>query len=130
MNSILFILYVRDQQAARDFYAKALNLQPTLDVPGMTEFTLLNGAKLGLMPSKNIAKLITPPLPDPASGDGIPRCEVYFYVNDPASYIKRALAAGAKPVNPLQHRDWGDNAGYVADMDGHVVVFATALPRD
>jgi uncharacterized glyoxalase superfamily protein PhnB len=130
MNSILFILYVRDQQAARDFYAKALDLQPTLDVPGMTEFTLLSGAKLGLMPSKNITKLITPPLPDPASGDGIPRCEVYFYVNDPAAYIERALAAGAKLVNPLGDRDWGDRAGYVADLDGHVVVFATSLARD
>jgi uncharacterized glyoxalase superfamily protein PhnB len=80
-----------------------------------------------LMPEKNIAKIISPPLPDPNSANGIPRCEVYLYVKNPAAYISRALTAGGKMVNELQARDWGDRAGYVADLDGNVVVFAEKI---
>lgn len=127
MNEILFILYVKDQQRSRDFYSKVLGLQPTLDVPGMTEFKLLNGAKLGLMSEKNIAKIISPPLPDPSAANGIPRCEVYLYVENPSTYLARGLEAGAKMVNEFQVRDWGDRAGYLADEDGNVLVFAEKI---
>ena len=49
-----FILYVSDQQRSRDLYAVLLDLDPVLDVPGMTEFDL-GGCKLGLMPEEGIA---------------------------------------------------------------------------
>lgn len=124
MKNVIFILYVKDQAASREFYSATLGIKPVLDVPGMTEFELFSGVKLGLMPEKNIAKLISPPLPDPSSANGIPRCEVYLYVENPAEYIARGIAAGAQVVNALSPRDWGDNAGYIADLDGNVVVFA------
>jgi catechol 2,3-dioxygenase-like lactoylglutathione lyase family enzyme len=50
MRYAMFILYVRDQQTSRDFYARTLGLEPVLDVPGMTEFQLTDSAILGLMP--------------------------------------------------------------------------------
>lgn len=40
-----FILYVADQARSRDFYRTVLATEPTLDVPGMTEFDL-GGCKL------------------------------------------------------------------------------------
>ena len=127
MKNIIFILYVKDQALSRDFYSKTLGIKPTLDVPGMTEFELFSGVKLGLMPEKNIAKIISPPLPDPSSGNGIPRCEVYLYVEIPAEYIARGIAAGGKLVNELSPRDWGDNAGYISDLDGNVLAFAKKI---
>lgn len=119
-----FILYVKDQPAARDFYAAALGLAPVLDVPGMTEFVLGSGCKLGLMPENGIAKIISPALPHPSGAGGIPRCELYLLVDAAEKYMERAMHAGARLVSPLAPRDWGHAAGYVADADGHVIAFA------
>ncbi|MRR09487.1 glyoxalase [bacterium] len=123
MTQPLFVLYVADQARSREFYRKVLALEPALDVPGMTEFDL-GGCTLGLMPEKGIAKILGHAVPDPASGGGIPRCELYLTVAAPQAYCDRALAAGAKLVSPLSQRGWGDHVVYLADPDGHIVAFA------
>ena len=51
------ILYVEDQDRARTFYIALLAIQPSLDVPGMTEFDL-GGMTLGLMPQDDILQLL------------------------------------------------------------------------
>jgi len=118
------ILYVADQGKSRDFYAAALNLAPSLDVPGMTEFRLNGGCVLGLMPEKGIKSLLGNKLPDPSLGAGVPRAELYLTVADPASYHARALAAGAMEISPLKPMNWGDTAAYSLDPDAHVLAFA------
>ena len=42
MNIEMFevILYVKNQQISREFYTKVLGMEPTLNVPGMTESQL------------------------------------------------------------------------------------------
>jgi uncharacterized glyoxalase superfamily protein PhnB len=127
MNAFEFILYVADQQRSKKFYADVLQLQPSLDVPGMTEFTLADNLKLGLMPENGIAKIITPATQHPSSGNGVPRCELYLHVDDVNAAMERAQKAGAKEVNPAADRDWGDCVGYVADPDGHIIAFAQKL---
>lgn len=121
-----FILFVQDQGRSRDFYEVVLGLTASLDVPGMTEFDLGNGCKLGLMPEAGIARIITPELPHPSTGAGIPRAELYLLVESASSYCERALAAGAKLVSPLTPRNWGHTVGYFSDPDGHVLAFAEA----
>ncbi|HNR56617.1 MAG TPA: VOC family protein [Flavobacteriales bacterium] len=123
-----FILYVKDQQGSRDFYARLLGLDPTLDVPGMTEFDL-GGCKLGLMPEEGIARMITPAMPHPAQAHGVPRCELYLMVADLPAALDRASSAGASLVAPAADRDWGHRVAYFADPDGHVLAVASALPR-
>lgn len=76
------ILYVADQQASTEFYAYVLDMEPTLNVPGMTEFSLSETCVLGLMPEAGIKKLLGTNLPDPATARGIPRAEVYLLVDD------------------------------------------------
>ena len=127
--NLIFILYVADQARSREFYKKILALAPSLDVPGMTEFDL-GGCRLGLMPEKGIATILGGSVPDPARGNGVPRCELYLAVDAPQSYCDRALACGAKLVSPLARRGWGDDAVYLADPDGHIVAFARVLTRD
>ena len=119
----LFILYVKDQDESTRFYTTVLDRQPTLHVPGMTEFTLLDGCKLGLMPSKGIKRLL-PEMPDPAQADGVPRSEVYLIVPDAAGFHRRALEAGAIELSGLTERAWGDMVAYSMDRDGHVLAFA------
>ena len=122
-----FILYVKDQQRAKEFYRAVLRIGPSLDVPGMTEFQLVNGASLGLMPSANIKRLLGDKLPDPANADGIPRAEIYLLVESPGEYHARALAHGATELSPMQDRDWGHRAAYSLDPDGHVIAFAEEI---
>lgn len=116
-----FILYVADQKAAAAFYERVLVVEPRLDVPGMTEFDVA-GAVLGLMPAAGIKKLLGDALPEP--GPATPRAEVYLVVDEPGEYHRRALKAGAKELSPLKRRDWGHEAAYSLDLDGHVLAFA------
>ena len=63
-------------------------------------------------------------LPDPARARGVPRCELYLVTPAPAAAHARAIAAGASELSPLQPRDWGHDAAYSLDPDGHVLAFA------
>lgn len=119
-----FILYVADQARSASFWAAALERAPILDVPGMTEFALGDGAVLGLMPEAGIRRLLGERLPDPSRGGGAPRAELYVHVADPAAAHARALRAGATELSAPAPRDWGAVVGYCLDPDGHVLAFA------
>jgi catechol 2,3-dioxygenase-like lactoylglutathione lyase family enzyme len=123
-----FILFVEDQSASASFYRRVLGVAPRLDVPGMTEIELGAGAVLGLMPASGIRRLLGLGA-GAARTDAFARAELYLKVDDPAAYAARALAAGARELSPLAARDWGDEAAYVADLDGHVVAFARTVTR-
>lgn len=119
------ILYVGDQAESARFYARMLGFEPQLDVPGMTEFRLNDGAVLGLMPEAGIKRLLGNAIGDPATARGAPRAELYLRVSDAEGAYACAIAAGARALSPVTPRDWGERVGYVADPDGHVVAFAS-----
>ncbi len=121
------ILYVRDQDASTEFYQKLFRQKPDLHVPGMTEFNLSAFCKIGLMPNSGIAKILEDKTPHPDSGNGIPRCELYFLVGDIQREFDNALACGAKPISPILDRNWGDRVCYFADPDGHIIAFAEKI---
>ena len=124
MNEIEFIIYVKDQQKSKWFYENVLQISPSLNVPGMTEFKLADNVKLGIMPESGIAKIISTHLPHPKDGNGIPRCELYLKVKNPTEYITKGIELGGKEISKLQNRDWGDKVGYISDIDGHILAFA------
>ena len=117
------ILYISNQEKSTQFYTELLEKQPTLNVPGMTEFKLNKFTKLGLMPEKNIATILTN-MPNAELANGIPKCELYLFVNDVKKTFNKALKLGAKEINLPQERDWGDFVGYVSDFDGNILAFA------
>lgn len=124
MEKVEFILYVHDKKVASSFYASVLNKKPFNDNEGITEFELGDSCVLGLMPEDGIAKILQPIMPHPSQASGTPRCELYLYVDNPQEYLERAFAAGAVLISANKLRDWGDEVGYCADPDGHVVAFA------
>lgn len=124
MKEIEFILYVANQEKSKHYYQQLLEITPSLDVPGMTEFELTNCVKLGLMPENGIAKILTGKVPHPNQGNGIPRCELYLKVENAEEYIKRGIHFGGKEISGLKNRDWGDKVGYISDLDGHIIAFA------
>ncbi len=127
MKHAMFIIYVSDQQASRDFYTKVLGEEPVLDVPGMTEFNLTDGSSFGLMPETGIQRLLGDVLPDPAFATGRLRAEIYLVVDDPQQCLQRAVEAGAQLLSECQDRNWGHCAGYCLDVDGHVLGFGAPL---
>lgn len=118
------ILYVSDQSVSRTFYSEVFEIEPTLDVPGMTEFQLTPTFRLGLMPSEGIVKLLEHRIPHPNQAEGIPRCELYLFTLEPEKLLKRMEEFGGRIISHLQKRDWGDEVGYGLDPDGHVLAFA------
>lgn len=122
-----FILYVANQESSSRFYEAIFRTKPTLEVPGMTEFTLSETLKIGLMPNAGIAKIITPRTVHPEKGNGIPRCELYFYVENLELEYQNALQAGAKIISGIENRNWGDRVCYFADLDGHIIAFAEKI---
>ena len=119
------ILYVRDQEESKNFYSTLLNFEPILHVPGMTEFKLSDEHILGLMPEKGIINLLGDKIPDVMKGNGIPRVEIYFRVENPAVFHKKAIELGAKEISPLLKRNWGDDVAYSMDFDGHIIAFSS-----
>ena|SRR5690554_1661977 len=96
------ILYGK-RQASTDFYTKLFHKNPELSVPGMTEFKLAENCKLGLMP--RIAKILSGKTPHPEQGNGIPRCKLYFYVENIKQEFDNATKIGAKLISPIEDRD-------------------------
>jgi uncharacterized glyoxalase superfamily protein PhnB len=121
------IFYVNDQQKSAEFYQNIFRQNPDLNVSGMTEFVIAENCKLGLMPNKSIAKILMDKLPNPELGNGIPRCELYLYVDDIELEFQNAIKSGAKLISSIQNRDWGDKVCYFSDLDGHVIAFAEKL---
>ena len=121
------ILYVSNQEKSKDFYAKIFRKGPDLHVSGMTEFILSDSCKLGLMPNNGIAKILKDKMPNPETGTGIPRCELYFYVENIESEFNNALENGALLISPIEDRNWGDKACYFSDSDGHIIAFAQKI---
>ena len=49
----------------------------------------------------------------------------YLYVDDVDEVFKRAIAAGATLVLPVEDQEWGDRTGGLQDPVGHVWYIAT-----
>lgn len=124
---IEIILYVSDQEASSIFYEKILRRKPDLNVPGMTEFIVSENCKIGLMPNKGIAKILADKTPHPDSGNGIPRCELYLYVDNTQYEFDNAINCGAKLISPITEMNWGDRVCYFSDPDGHILAFAERI---
>jgi PhnB protein len=69
----------------------------------------------------------------PRSYGGSP-VQLYIYVADTDDVVRRAVAAGAKIIDPVEDRDWGDRCGGIEDPYGHVWFVGTPLkdvpPKD
>ena len=121
------IYYVKSQTEATEFYSKVLAIEPTMNVPGMTEFTLSDGTKLGFMPEEGIRKLLGEKCPAPTDGGVALRAEIYLMVKDATQYHARAIDNDATELKPFQMMPWGQEVAYSLDADGHVLAFAEQM---
>jgi PhnB protein len=61
----------------------------------------------------------------PPQLDGSSSVVIYVYLEDVASVIDRAVAAGARVLIPVTNAFWGDRVGRIIDPSGHVWNVAT-----
>lgn len=123
-ENIMIILYVKNQEESKWFYEKLFRFKPTLDVPGMTEFHLTNNVTLGLMPEDGIVRILENKIQNPKEAKGVPRSELYLFVDEPDEYYTRVINAGGTGISKTERRNWGDYVAYCSDIDGHILAFA------
>ena len=82
------------------------------------------------MPNKGIAKILKDKISHPDKANGIPRCELYLYVDDIQFEFDNAVDIGAIVIDPISDRDWRDRVCYFSDIDGHIIAFAEKLGKD
>lgn len=122
MKEVFFLLYVADQARSARYYREVLELEPIVDVDGITEFRLRDGCVVAVMPLASARKLLGDTVFGPTSK--VPKAEVYLVVDGPERYHRRALERGGIELSPMQKRNWGHRAAYSMDPDGHVLAFA------
>ena len=123
-GNIMYIIYVKNQEESKEFYEKVLGYKSTLHVPGMTEFQLMHNVSLGIMPEEGIMRVLENRIPDPSSANGVPRSEIYLFVDDPDKYYSKLVQAGGTGISEKKLRNWGDYVAYGSDIDGHILAFA------
>lgn len=121
----LVILAVEQLSRSVKFYGDAFGWPSTIDTAVYVEFALPHRLRLGLYDRVSFAKNIGQSRA--LSPNTITATELYLYVEDLEAAIPRVLHAGARILNPLRKRDWGDEVAYFADPDGNVVALAKPL---
>lgn len=123
-DNMMFIIYVNNQEKSKMFYERLLGYKPVLDVQGMTEFQLSDSVILGIMPEEGIMRILENKIPNPAHANGVPRSELYLFVDDPDEYYLRLVEAGGTGISISELRNWGDYVAYGSDIDGNILAFA------
>jgi predicted enzyme related to lactoylglutathione lyase len=119
----LVILAVEDLRRAVSFYRAAFGWVQTVDEAVYAEFTLPGAVRLGLYTHAGFGRN-TGQAPLKLAHGEITGTEIYLFVDDLSATTARVEAAGGRTLSPRALRDWGDEAAYLADPDGNVVVLA------
>lgn len=118
-HSITPHLTVRDAAAAMAFYQEAFGAVERFRLTGPDGKSVMHGElQIG-----NSIFFLGGEFPgmeckSPATLKGTP-VELYVYVEDVDAAYRRAVAAGAKAVMPVQEMFWGDRMGSLEDPFGH-----------
>lgn len=124
------ILAVADVRRSVAFYVAAFGWSVAADAaPAYAELELPGGARIGLYVRGGFARTAGAAPADVPAGCVGP-AEIYLRVEDLDGAIAALVAAGARPLSPRAPREWGDEAAYFADPDGHVVAVSMPPPED
>lgn len=122
----LIILAVRDVALSARFYDVAFAWPRVVDEAVYVEYRMPDGRRLGLYAEQGFARN-TKRAPTLAAPPGVSPAELYFHAGDVEAAVARVKAAGARVLDEMAPRPWGDEAAYFADPDGHVIVVARPL---
>ena len=124
-HSVTPYLIIKGAAAAIDFYKKAFGASEVFRMPDASG-KLVGHAEIKIGDSHI---MLADEYPDmgyrsPQSLGGTP-VSILLYVADVDATIPRAVAAGAKLVQPIKDQFYGDRSGTLHDPFGHVWTVAT-----
>lgn len=120
-------LIVRDAAAAMAFYQKAFAAVERFRLAGPDGKSVMHGElQIGDSIFFLGAEMPAGECKSPATLKGT-AVELYLYVEDVDEAYRRAVAAGAKAVMPVQEMFWGDRMGSLEDPFGHRWSLATRV---
>lgn len=133
-RSIMPFLYIEGAARAVEFYKSVFGASVLMrdeEPSGIVSHAMLKMGDTTVMLSdpssadvkQNDVRGLSRP---PRSYGGSP-VHLYIYVADVDDVVKRAIAAGAKAIDQVEDRDWGDRCGGIEDPWGHVWFVGTPL---
>jgi flavin reductase (DIM6/NTAB) family NADH-FMN oxidoreductase RutF/catechol 2,3-dioxygenase-like lactoylglutathione lyase family enzyme len=117
------ILATADLNRAVAFYTEAFDWSIRVRNKTYVEFVLPNGRSLALCTQEGFKREVGD-WPQIAGEKGISDVQVYFRCENLPRAIAKLHTAGARPLSKVRERDWGEEAAYFADPDGHVIAMA------
>ncbi len=133
-RGIMPFMYVEGAGRAADFYKQvfgATELHREIDEDGIVSHAQLKiGDTMVMLSDPTARHIVESDSRDlsraPHSYGGSP-VHLYVHVANVDDVVKRAIEAGAKVIDPLADKDWGDRCGGIEDPFGHVWFVATSL---
>jgi len=121
-HSVTPYIVVQGAAKALEFYARAFGAKekfrlPMGDVIGHAEIVIGDSHVM-------IADVMDDGHKDPRKLGGTP-VSLMIYTSDADAMFKRAIAAGAKQLKPVENQFYGDRTGVLEDPFGHVWSIAT-----
>ncbi len=106
--------FAEDHNSAKNWYTEFLGIEPYFERPGYAEFRLGDYQhELGIIDSKYV--------PGTESTKGRAGVVVYWHVDDVESVVNKAIAMGAKQLEPIQDRGHGFITSTVVDPFGNIL---------
>ena len=119
------ILAVENLQRSVTFYSTAFDWSLRTQGKQYAEFELPGGLGLALCTPAGFERY-TGRLPE-VGKNAVSPVQIYLRSDDLPRSVARLHAAGAKPLSKAAERDWGEEAAYFADPDGHVLVVSRPI---
>ena len=121
-HSVTPYIIVKGAAKALDFYARAFGAKEKLRLPmgdiiGHAEIVIGDSHVM-------LADVMDDQHKDPRKLGGTP-VSLMIYTSDADAMFKRAIAAGAKQLKPVEDQFYGDRTGGIEDPFGHVWSIAT-----
>jgi catechol 2,3-dioxygenase-like lactoylglutathione lyase family enzyme len=114
-------LFVADTERAKEFYARAFELEPVFEDENSVVFKLENTLVNLLAESE------APGLIEPATVGTGTRAQFTIWVDDVDAEHTALLGRGVEFLNGPQNRPWGQRTVAFTDPDGHVWELAQQL---
>lgn len=119
------ILYVPDVPATLKFYEAAFGLSTRFLHESGEYGELETGSTALAFSAHSLMKQLGK---NPQAADAhAPSFEIALFTPDVPQALERAIAAGAKPMRPVETMPWGQTIAYVADINGFLVELCTPM---
>ena len=120
------ILYVEDVPRSVQFYKEAFGIETKMITPEKDYAELQTGETTLAMVDKKYIQSQLPEIIFPKETT-VHRSEITLVSNDIHQDLDNAISAGAKLIKAVASKPWGQQLGYLQDIDGNLIELCTPI---